>query len=68
MGLLAHKQPKNFWLGERNGVQNRFNWANITKRELKKDRAYFDQVIFSHECVTMIAAVRFSIFEGHKKF
>jgi len=49
MGLLAHKQPKKFWLGGSKGVKNRLAWAHMMKRELKKDPTYFDQVIFSDE-------------------
>ncbi len=47
MCLLAHKWPKKFWLSGKNGLQNRLN--KIMKRELKKDSAYFDKVIFSDE-------------------
>jgi hypothetical protein len=49
MSLPAHKQPKNFWRGGRNGAQNSLDWAKIMKRELKKDPAYLDQVISSDE-------------------
>jgi hypothetical protein len=45
MGLLAHKQPKKFWLGGKNGIANRMKWAT-----LMKDPGYFDSVIFSDEC------------------
>ncbi len=51
MGLLAYKQPKKFWLGGSKGVINRLAWAHMMKRELKKDPTYFDQVIFSDECI-----------------
>jgi hypothetical protein len=50
MGVLAHKQPKKFWLGSKNGITNRMKWATLTKEELRKDPGYFDSVIFIDEC------------------
>jgi hypothetical protein len=51
MDLLAHKQPKKFWLGGRKNLNNSLDWANIIKPELKKDPAYFGQVILSDDCM-----------------
>ncbi len=35
LDLPAHKQPKKFWLGGKNRIENRFKWANLMKRRLK---------------------------------
>jgi hypothetical protein len=36
MGLLAHKQPKKFWLDGKNGVKICLDWSYIMKPELKR--------------------------------
>jgi hypothetical protein len=35
LGPPAHKQPKKFWPGGKDGIENRFKWANLMKTRLK---------------------------------